>query len=349
MLSIVNYGASDSENEITDDEDEGQNGIIKEKDEDMFTKPTSIKFKIPEPAVINNIIIEEDDDEFLHKKEIPETKPPPKIKEKVKIMIPKLSDFKDDDEEEKEIKKYPTAVNKKSGLLGMLPKPSHYFGPSAKQPQIIITPKPPPATIAPSQDQSSTKKIGLIPYALMDHKKAGDTKKLAKKIAVESDSDDEGDATSFFTFSSKDDELPQVSEEEIKSLISKETDRIEQRKRQHENEKESEDDFHEQQYSQNYQQQQEAIDQDAMKALAGGSKAKRSKMGDIQIVDLTDNDVLPNREEWLRKTLAGETSYLPTGQIDDKVRVYFTFHLNIFISRVRRNSNVLFLLTRCLL
>lgn len=340
MLSIVNYGASDSENEITDDEEEPQNGIINGNDEDILKKPTTIK--LPEPAVIHNII-EEDDDEFLHKKEIPEVRPPPKIKEKVKIMIPKLSDFKDE-EEEKKIKKYPTATNKKSGLLGMLPKPSHYIGPSAKQPQIIIPSKPSPS-IAPeklksssSQDQPSTKKIGFIPYALMDHKKAADDKKLAKK-AIESDSDDEEDATSFFTFSSKDDDLPKVSEEEIKSLIAKEADRIEQRKRQNEDEKESEDDFHEQQYSQHYQQESN-IDQDAMKALAGGSRAKRSKMGDVQIVDLTDNDVLPNREEWLRKTLAGETSYLPTGQIDDKVGIFFqiTFNLKLLLEECMRKK-----------
>lgn len=349
MLSIVNYGASDSENEITDDEEEPQNGFINRNGEDLLTKPTLIK--LPEPAVINTNI-EEDDDEFLHKKEIPETRPPPKIKEKVKIMIPKLSEFKDKDDDEKEVKKYPTAYNKKSGLLGMLPKPSHYIGPSAKQPQIFITPKPSPVASSvapekksiPSQDQISTKKIGFIPYALMDHKKAADDIKLAKKVVDESDSDDEEEATSFFNFSSKDDDdLPQVSEEEIKSLIAKETSRIEQRKRQNEDEKESEDDFHEQQYHQ--QQQQADIDQDAMKALAGGSKAKRSKMGDIQIVDLTDNDVLPNREEWLRKTLAGETSYLPTGQIDDKVCIFTTFSRE----KENENLNVLFLLTRCLL
>ncbi|CRK87226.1 CLUMA_CG001030, isoform A [Clunio marinus] len=69
--------------------------------------------------------------------------------------------------------------------------------------------------------------------------------------------------------------------------------------------------------SEDYQMQQN-IDEDAMKALLGGNKAKRSKLDDIQIIDLSASEVLPNRDEWLRKTLAGETSYMPTGKIQEK-------------------------------
>lgn len=365
MLSLVNYGASDSENEITDEEEEvvtvssKQNGENKEED-DSLAKSMSTILKIPEPARSTSQVIEEDDDEFLHKKEVPEVRPPPapKPKQKVKIMIPKLSDFKDEDDDELS-RKIPMVSNKKTGLLGMLPKPTNSIGPSPK-PQVLTAPAPqkPSTSIpqiapqtqqpAPSTSSSSsdvqTKKIGFIPYALMDHKKAADTKKVSKKKGNESDSDEEESTTSFFTFSSNDD-LPPVSEEEIKSLIAKEANRLE-RKRQNENsqdvESEPQDD-----HPQYYQQpQQSDIDKEAISALVGGNRAKRSKFEDIQIVDLSASDVLPDREEFIRRTLAGDTQYIPTGQIDEKVSDFFSFliitHSHVYIQFTREKFEYFF-------
>jgi proline-rich protein PRCC len=340
MLSIVNYGSSDSENEITDEEDQAVTASTKQDgenkhDEDILAKSMST-IKLPAAQRSTSQVIEEDD-EFLHKKEVPEARPPPapKPREKVKIMIPKLSDFGSDEDDDFGKKKVPTASNKKTGLLGMLPKPTNSIGPSPK-PQIPIAPAPSkPSTSIPkniqhpgpansSSDDVQPKKIGLIPYALMDHKIAADSKKVSKKKGNESDSDEE-ESTSFFTFSSNDD-LPAVSEEEIKSLIATEASRLE-RKRQNENSQDFESD-QQQDYAQYSQQQlQPDIDRAAISALVGGNKAKRSKFEDIQIVDLSANDVLPDREEWIRKTLAGETGYIPTGQIDEKVSEFFSHFL----------------------
>lgn len=337
MLSIVNYGSSDSENEISDDEEEIpsvksiQNHENKQIEDNLAESMSTIK--LPKPAQKINQIIEEDDDEFLHKKEVTEVRPPPapKPKQKVKIFIPKLSSFKEDEEGSK--KKFPTASNRKAGLLGMLPKPAHGSsvmpGPSPKPQDYQAPPKPSTSistvTSKPQQLESSQsddllkKKVGLIPYALMDHKKTADSKKVSKKKGNDSDSDDDEASTSFFTFSSNDD-LPQVSEEEIKSLIAKEAKRLEQ-KRQIEDTQEIEDD--QQDYDQyNQQQQHPEIDKEeaaAISVLMGGNKAKRSKLEDIKIVEISASDVLPSREEWIRKTLAGETSYIPTGQINEKV------------------------------
>lgn len=352
MLSLVNYGSSDSENEITDEEEEHptvnskQNGKNLQDEANFDEIVSTNKIKLPEATRKTFQVIEEDDDEFLHKKEVPEVRPPPppapKVKQKVKIMIPKLSDFKDDEnDEEFSYKKIPTGP-KKTGLLGMLPKPghSHSIGPAPK-PQPSKTPAtststnakeapqviPSPST-STSNDLQQPKKIGLIPYALMDHKKTSDSKKeLAKKKSDEIDSDDEeGESLSFFTFSSKDDDLPQVNESEIKLLIEKEAKRLEQRKRQNEGLEELDSDLQQQQqdYAQ-YIQQPIDVDKEAISALVGGNKAKRSKFEDIKIVDLSANDVLPDREEWIRKTLAGETGYIPTGQIDEKVSEFFIF------------------------
>ncbi|CAG9803686.1 unnamed protein product [Chironomus riparius] len=342
MLSLVNYGASDSEDDITD-EDEAiiapkvhQNGKDKEIDNSQDTEDlndamesTSI-INLPQPInqTRSNQIIEEDDDEFLHKKEVPEMAPP-KVKQKVKITIPKLSDFKDEEDDKDSGLKYPTASNRKTGLLNMLPKPAHGFYkpsiPAPSKPQAVqknIQQEIKPQTLIDSSSnlQDSKKKIGFIPYALMDHKKTtDDNKKSSKRKTEDSDDSDEDAGNSFFSFNSKDEDLPKVSEAEIKAMINKETNRIEERKKQAEQSEEME--FENQDYSQQYhqeQQQQLSIDEEAMKALVGGSKAKRSKLSDIQIVDISDQDVLPDKEEWTRKNLAGETSFLATGKIDEK-------------------------------
>lgn len=320
MLSIVNYGSSDSENEITDEEQDDalitqKNGPkTEERDEDFLQKPSTIN--LPQPST-HILAIEEEDDEFLHKKEVTKVAPPP-IRTKVKIMIPRLSDFKDDDDE-KQPKILP--ANKKAGLLSMLPKPSHSFAPSPKPQSVSIPQKAPLTSRNPSNQQPETaleapKKVGLIPYALMSHKPKATESKKPLKDQESDDEDDDETVESFFTFTSNDDELPKVSEEEMKALIEKETARMEQRKRQNE---ETEPDQLEEHLSDQYEPQQQNIDEEAMKALLGGNKAKRSKIDDIQFIDLSAAEVMPNKDEWLRKNLAGETSYQPTGHISEKV------------------------------
>ena len=157
MLSLVNYGASDSEDDITDEEEVvvipkvHQNGKNKEIEDLKDTEDTEdLNDAMESTSIINlpqpinqtrsNQIIEEDDDEFLHKKEVPEIAPP-KIKQKVKITIPKLSDFKDEEDDKDVGSKYPTASNRKTGLLNMLPKPAHSLGPVFK-PSIPVPSKP---------------------------------------------------------------------------------------------------------------------------------------------------------------------------------------------------------------
>lgn len=319
MNALVNYGSSDSENEISDEEEftvhrNFTNDSRKEEIDLEICEKTSI-LKLPEPAKIkvNSSIIEEDD-EFLHKKAVPSVAPPKK--EKVKIMIPRLSDFKDDDKEEK-IKKIQPA--NKSGLLCRLPRPSHSFATTSK-PSRPLAPASVTQTLAKPTVPQEQKKVGLIPYALMSHnpKAAAASKKTVQKDDTDDEDDDEKDV-GFFTFASKDDELPEVSEDEIRALVDKESARLEQRKRQHDA-TESVDQFQDQQNESDEQQKvQQNLDEEAMRALMGGNRAKRSKVDNIQIVDLSAAEVMPNREEWLRKTLAGETTYMPTGNISEKV------------------------------
>lgn len=317
MLSIVNYGSSDSENEKSDDEGEIKSTIQLEiADQDDLVRQTS-KIHLPQPTIQKSNIVEEDD-EFLHKREVPSIAPPKR--EKVKITIPRLSDFKEEDDGEKIVKIQP--ANRKTGLLSMLPRPSNTFFPG---PKAMTANPPPPARQKKTQDTSATsqdqpKKVGLIPYALMSHKpKATESgEKAKKKKDHDSDDDEEEPVGSFFTFASQDDDLPQVNEDEVKALVAKESARMELRKRQNEG-IDDEMEFEAQTSSQYQEQQQETVDEAAMKALLGGNKAKRSRIENIQFIDISASEVLPDKDEWLRKTLAGETSYMPTGNIVDKV------------------------------
>lgn len=331
MLSIANYGSSDSENEISDDEPEifpsTKTNESREEEDDFLQKPSSIN--LPQPS-IKKVLITEEDDEFLHKKEVSKVNPPTKTK--VKITIPRLSDFKDDDDEKNKQKKVLPA-NKRAGLLGMLPKPSNSFIISPKPSSVPVEQKKPvPAKLIEKQVISSEtpKKVGLIPYSLMSHKpKTTESQKPSKSNDQDSDDDSE-DVGSFFTFTNNDDdELPKVSEEEVKVLVAKESARMEQRKRQHD---EVETNRLAEQLNDSQveivHQQQEEIDEEAMKALLGGNKAKRSKIDNIQFINLSAAEVMPNRDEWLRKSLAGETSYQPTGHISEKVCSFARFLSN---------------------
>lgn len=337
MLGLVNYGASDSEDEISDEEVEVTKPInlINKISTDIENDLTiSSRIQLPQPKQIqqHDELQEEDDDEFLQKKATPSIAPPPKVKEKVKIFIPKLSDFKDEEDDEEDRKKVKIPFGqKKCGLIGMLPKPSNSFAPAPKPKSFQIPaniPRKPGATVTsnnePSASSSSSdaapKKVGFIPYKLMAHAQKSDDKKSNSKEKDESDSDDD-DPTSFFSFASND-ELPKVSDAEVRALVEKEQSRIEERKRQHE---QSEIDAAAvaQQY---YQQQEEVqqrnetqIDEQAMRALMGGNRAKRMKTDNIEILDLTADQVMPNREEWLRRSLAGETGYIASGKINEKV------------------------------
>lgn len=327
MLSLVNYGASDSEDDITDEEEDDtpkvQLGEAQPDDDidDLILQTKSSTIKLPKPSTSSKINILEEEDEFLHKKEEPSVAPPKKGK--VKIMIPRLSDFKDDDDDKGETKIQP--ANRKTGLLSMLPRPSRSFAPAPKPStsssvEQLLPKVSKPATESPGQSSDAPKKVGLIPYSLMSHKpKASEEKKAAKKKDEDSDDDDEEPTGSFFTFASQDDEsaLPHVSEDEVQALVAKQTERMEQRKRQAE-ESETPFDPYENE-AQDYQQPEQSIDEEAMRHLLGGNKAKRSRTDNIQIIDLSAAEVMPNRDEWVRKTLAGETSYIPTGQIVEKV------------------------------
>lgn len=60
------------------------------------------------------------------------------------------------------------------------------------------------------------------------------------------------------------------------------------------------------------------MDEKAMQALLGGNRAKRMKADSIQFIDLSAKEVLPDKEQWLRRAARGETEYVATGNIQEK-------------------------------
>jgi hypothetical protein len=318
MLGLVNYGDS-SDDDISDEEE-----VIIEKDEGLSKNSTL--FKLPEPKKVNKQTIneiEEDNDEFLNKKEKPELLPPisvSKVKGKVKISIPRMKDLnKDDDEDESDRSRTKSLVSypKAPGLLGMLPKPNHSL---AKDKPIQAVDKRPlsaaSSTVTSNNSDEVKKNVGFIPYALMNHKKVVDKMKSKKKNDSSSDEDDD-DNEPFFTFNTNNDHLPKVSDQEIQAMITKAANKIEERsKASSENHLEMQNEEQNAHYIQP--QSTNNFDQEAMTALLGATKAKRSKLDNIQIIDISANDVV-DKDEWIRKTLAGETSYVATGKIDEKV------------------------------
>lgn len=342
MLSLVNYGGSDSEDEISDEEENAVavqfNGNKRDEEiEDLITQTKSSTIQLPKPSSTTlKTSIAEEEDEFLHKREVPTVVPPKR--EKVKIMIPRLSDFKDDEDDKKSETKIQPA-NRKTGLLSMLPRPSCSFAP-APRPSTTALPIQQPkvheksATEISNLSSEAPKKVGFIPYTLMSHKPKTSEEKNPSKKPKEEDSDDDDEPTgSFFSFASQEDDsaLPHVSQDEVQALVAKQTEKMEQRKRQ------AEETVTSAQYQEEvveYQQQEQNIDEEAMRQLLGGNRAKRSRTDNIQIIDLSAAEVMPNRDEWVRKTLAGETSYMATGKINEKVKVLINGKLSFFVKKI---------------
>ncbi|CAO1410094.1 unnamed protein product [Diamesa hyperborea] len=322
MMSLVNYGNSGSEDEITDEEDEGaivikpqNNNIILEVDDlELDLTKSKIHNSLPKPISKTNFFaVEEADDEFLLKKAIPTVLPDIKKKEKIKISFPSMSSFKELEEEKKV--KAPTAPNKVSGLLGLLPKPNSLMflkhKPSTSVPVSVTT-------TSTASKPEVMKSVGLIPYSVMNKNKAAALDEKKKKIQKTKDEDnnssDEETPTSFFSFSTGQEDLPKVSENEINDMVAKQTARMENLKKQGE---EQETYIEEAQEPSGSQQQEPEFDEQAMQALLGGNRAKRMKTDNIQFIDLSAKD-LTDRDEWLRKTIRGETEYQPTGNISEK-------------------------------
>ncbi|XP_037936012.1 uncharacterized protein LOC119670006 [Teleopsis dalmanni] len=301
--------------------------------------------KLPTPRASDNVVVEEDD-EFLHKKaqlmEPSISKPPPVSKTRVKITIPSLKEFNDvgkDTECKVKNKSAPTSKSKSSGLLSILPtaKSEQNFRKTTNENESI------PAT------KTSATNIPLKPAFIPDAVKHGrpaanteyvdgakavtkkDTKLPEKKKSIvdcsdSEASDDENSNGDFFSLNTKQ-KLPQVSTNEINAMVAKRAAEIAEATTNYlksstvaeqamDLDKEDEDELKEAQKRYHDQE----LDREAIQALVG-SNAKRRRQHqnqNIQVVELSSEQVLPNREEWMRTALASSTTYQPRGELVDE-------------------------------
>lgn len=289
-----------------------------ESDEDEIVEQEHIKLILPPPSIISSGGVVEEDDEFLKKKAIPTLQPPKPVIRKgpVQITIPSLSSFKDDEKDEnnrvKDNSIVNTSTNKGSGLLGLLPKPKSEFAP-----KIALEGTKPSTSMVPHSVMNKQKAVqankSSSSVCLKTAHKDNTVKKLIEQYS-ESDESDTEEGTDFFSFN-KTEKLPEVSAKEIEAMVAKQTARMEEAKFEQtlasENEEYSESSNED--TTTNYASQ---LDEEAIQALVGGSKSKRPKLSDVQVINLTANDII-QRDDWEKAHLQQETQYIPRGKLTE--------------------------------
>lgn len=297
---------------------------IEDDDDDIPQPSSSSKFKLnlPQPKTQQKGIVEEEDDEFLHKKvptalierPVPQ-KPKIPARKPVQITIPSMADFKDDTDKgpKKTISVGPRPM-KATGLLGMLPAPKTEVFMKKIEPSPAANESNPKAPVA--------KTNFLVPHSVANRLKAAhakpsglaaaatDGKKppLGLNYANSDDSDSDGDnGGGFFSFAG-DDKLPEVSAAEIKAMVAKKADQMtEYSKKLDQADKPQPvnvDYVYVEPVATAHSSQRELYN---IEALVGARAAKRTRYDDIQFIDISQDQVKPSQDEWMRTSLQAET------------------------------------------
>uniref|UniRef100_A0A1A9X2W9 Proline-rich protein PRCC n=1 Tax=Glossina brevipalpis TaxID=37001 RepID=A0A1A9X2W9_9MUSC len=320
----------------------------KDIEEQNYSPCTATKLafnKLP-PAKTANMEgnqIAEIDDEFLHRKaellsnsSVKRPLPATPKRGPVKILIPSMKDFDDVTGELTGTAKIRQQAllsdTKRSGLLSILPKPKteKSFTKSSENKAVTsseahksVAPVFIPDTITKKRPACNTENIDGIGVRSLQT-----TIKPRKVCSDNEASDDEisnGSVITDFFSLERNEKLPEVCANEIKAMVAKRATEIVESAKKHcksetlANTKELEEQRNELGL-QHISTDSEKLDpMEAIKALAGSSiKRKRYELEDIQMTDLTSEQVLPNRDEWMRSALASSTIYQSTGVLVDE-------------------------------
>lgn len=289
-------------------------------DNDDDDEVSNLKLNLPKPKKSQNAIIEEKDDEFLHKKvapslvERPIGPKKPAVRQPVRITIPSLAEFEDKTDVKGKTVTVAPNPSKPNTLLGMLPPPKFAATLGRSQGTFELNES--------TRKTAVTKTTSLIPHTVANKIKQNAMKPATAKttnlgLSYNSDDsdDDDDDGGDFFSLHNKD-KLPEVSESEIKAMVTKKAARMAEfsknltkRMETATNDAQMEID---QQPSTS-----KLVNQDEIniEALVGTRAAKRARKGDIQFIDISQDQVKLNQEEWLRNQLTSETEYQPTGRL----------------------------------
>lgn len=303
---------------------------------DAIHPSTSLAFHLPSPktvpSIASNQLIDEEDDEFLRKKPlayaIERPPPPPKPLTKapsgpVKILLPALSSFAEHKQKERPLIGAELPINKPTGLINMLPKPKlMQFGQKTSTgggkastslvPDSISRPKRPTTTAMKKPAQAKPAAASVT------------------KAAASNDSDDDSDSGDFFSLNI-DEQLPEVSAAEIAAMVASKSAQMGRASRDLQQEQQNiaaeiaaaaavADAAAAAGPSTSAGNASGAMDQQAIAALCGSRQAsKRSRHATAElsnIIDISGDQVLPDRDEWLRQQLTGTTEYQPRGLVD---------------------------------
>lgn len=270
----------------------GTSEIIEDDDDDE-SSPVCSKLPAPKhhtaPSLLQNSVVLPKDSKIKGKKGI------------VKILIPSLSDFPDEDEPKAKKKIQPSA--KGSGLFALLPPPKQ------------ATVKEANRTLVPNV---LTRKPAPIPPIKKTLPRSANQSLKRKQPDSDPESDGENDALDFFSLN-KEDKLPDIPAVAIESIATTSSEYQDPTVSYQQNS--SCADYQYQQYEQHAEESslpqadsgQDFIqfegsgdlqlDDEALAKLCGRRGRKREE---IQIVDVSGDSIMPDQREWLTKQLTEE-------------------------------------------
>nr|CAI5856767.1 unnamed protein product [Callosobruchus analis] len=257
----------------------------------------SLFSKLPESKKSTEVIEEDQIEDF-----IPRPKPA-KVKEKVKILIPSLSEFADIEDDEPVAKKAKPS-SKGSGLISLLPPvKSSIMSTKTFVPNVVAN-KSKATTVSTNQDKPSTSTSGMIPQAVRkkaDVKKA-QPNKLEQNDILESDDDEDMEIPETF-----DDEMWQKvcgrPKPKLPIIVSQTTEPEQPMVTEPVNiAPEPEKPY-------------DGLDNQAFKELVGRTKRP---IGNIKLIDINEEDVLPEKELWMTKALT-DPEMEPKKEIENPV------------------------------
>lgn len=319
-MSLVAYGNSSGEEsdeyDSTEEKQEIQpstsHSIASGPITSLYAEPSTsstLTLKLPTPKTHTSNSLIEEDDEFLHKKAVATLEPPPKPVKRstVQITIPALQKK---DEPTKLNKRVIGALpNKPAGLLHLLPKPSFgYFSKKSSSADAAST----NSSVAAKPKASN----GFIPHSVA--KMAATTKKPVQKTPAddENSGSESSDNDDFFSFNSET-KLPEVSQQEINAMVAKKTAAMKTATTTYLQSMERQKVDVDADEVEDLSEQQSRIDEEALAALCGAKRARRGD-GPSVVIELSDDQVLPNRGEWLRNQLQSTTEYQPRGMVNEE-------------------------------
>lgn len=340
-MALVAYGSSDSDSDFEDNQPDEPSKIAISSSRKITThfpdstvtsiqpSSSSLNFNLPAPKkatpISNRSLIEEEDDEFLHKKSLPAEKPPPPptfVAKKssggtVKIVLPALSSFSEHKAKEKPVAGAQLPSARPTGLIGMLPKPkseANAFGKAGGSGSKLS------GSLVPDSISRPKKIVKSVPKNPIPSNKDSTSNSLVQSSTKsESENSDEED---FFSLNTET-ELPEVSASEISAMVANKSAQMNLAAKKRQQQFQSQDpsepsvQFQPEPPTQpTAPEPSSSIDQKAMQALCG-SRSRRGQEP-INIIDISGDQVMPDRDEWMRTQLTASTEYQPRGLVDQE-------------------------------